>query len=307
MIVVAGEALIDLIPGGDGLRPLPGGSPYNVAVGLGRLGVPTGYLGALSDDAFGGLLRAGLEAAGVDLGLVASSTRPTTLAVVHLDPQGRATYRFYIEATSASDPTVHPPSPLPASALLHVSLGAITLGPDPAGRALSRLLEREAGRRVRSLDPNVRPAAIGNPAAYATRLEAALDKVDVVKVSDEDLAVLYPGEDPEQVAAHWAGAGVATVVLTRGPHGATGFAPCGRVQVPAPSVDISDTVGAGDAFTSGMLSRLHHLGVRDAKDLQRLDRQALTEVLDYAARVAALTCTRPGADPPTRDEVEAAG
>jgi fructokinase len=307
-VVTAGEALVDLAPRGDQLLPLPGGSPYNVAVGLARLEVATHFLGRLSTDGFGRRLRSGLEQEGVDLGAVVATDDPTTLAVVHLDDQAHASYAFYLDGTSAAGlRTSH--AALPAEAALHVSFGAIGLE-HPAGEALVDLVRASAGGRVRSLDPNVRPSAITELTPYGTAMEELVVECDLVKVSDEDLTLLYPGRDPAESAAAWAASGPAIVVMTRGADGSTAFTAAGRhVDVAAPAVEVVDTVGAGDAFTAGLLAWLDERGHLAGRE--RLDELAgsddLPAALAFAGRVAGLTCTRAGADPPTRSEIDAGG
>ena len=313
-VVVAGEALVDLVPDPDGrLRALPGGSPFNVAVGLGRLGVDTALLGALSDDAFGRLLADRLDDAGVRMRPAARTSRPTTLAMVHLDDAGHASYGFYLDGTSATGfggadvAQADAEEPALATAPLHVSLGAVTLASDGTGATLAGLIAEAASRPFVSLDPNVRPAVIGDMAAERAALERAVAAVDLVKVSDEDLAALMPGRDPLAVAGEWARSGPALVVVTRGGDGATAVrAEGGTLTVASLPVSVVDTVGAGDAFTSGLLAALDERALLDRHALRSADAGTLREVLDLASRVAAITCTRRGAEPPTRAELAAA-
>lgn len=305
-VIVAGEALVDLVPqDGGSLLPLLGGSPYNVAVGAGRLATPTHYLGVLSNDRFGEQLAQRLTSDGVDLDLATRSETPTTLAVVHLDDDARASYAFYLDGTSAGTFGDAAPAELPVDAALHVSLGAVTLVTDPAGVATRALLERERGRRLLSLDPNVRPTVIDDLASYARVVDEVVRGLDLVKVSDEDLAALHPDRDPLDVAADWAVSGPGLVVVTRGPDGATALRPDGEhIEVPGRRVDVVDTVGAGDAFTSGLLSWLDDHGALAGREaLAALDAAAIRNALERAIQVAAITCTRPGADPPRRSEL----
>lgn len=307
-VIVAGEALIDLAPRGEQLLPLPGGSPYNVAFGLGRLGTTTRYLGGLSTDAFGATLADRLTDAGVDLSLAPRYDAPTTLAVLHLDPEGRASYGFYLDGTAAAALDEPELPALPGSEALHVSLGAIGLGHAPTGHALSRLLTWEQGRRFRSLDPNVRPSVFeiaGGVAAYARLVDGLVTQLDLVKVSDEDLMALHPdADDALMVATDWAASGPALVVVTRGPHGAVAVRRDGRtVEVPGERVEVVDTVGAGDAFTAGLLGWLDAAALLDRDRLRAADDATITAALGYARRVAALTCTRAGADPPSPEQV----
>ncbi len=308
-IVVAGEALMDLAPREGLLLPLPGGSPYNVAVGLGRLGSQTHYLGGLSTDAFGALMTQRLRANDVQLELAPRIDAPTTLAVVHLDDQGRASYGFYVEGTSAAALTTGDLPALPDGATLHVSLGAIGLGHDPAGHTLGQLLAEARGNRVTSLDPNVRPVVFdqaGGVAAYAARMDEVVAGIDLVKVSDEDLLTLHPdADDPLEVARRWAAGGPALVVVTRGPDGAVALRAQGpEVSVPGEAVEVVDTVGAGDAFTAGLLAWLDEHDRLTRPALDTLEDEAIAAALRFARRVAAITCTRAGADPPRRDELQ---
>jgi fructokinase len=303
-IVVAGEALVDLAPRDGLLVPLPGGSPYNVAVGLGRLGTPTTFLGHRSTDGFGRLLATRLEAAGVSLDATTITDEPTTLAVVHLDDQGRASYGFYLDGTSAAGLRVEDLPDLGDAVAVHLSLGAITLDTDPAGAAFTALVEREAGHRTVTLDPNVRPSVIADLPGYATRLEQVVSRCDLVKVSDEDLALLHPDEPAAEVARRWARCGPRAVVVTRGPDGAFGVTAEGvEVAVDGEDVAVVDTVGAGDAFTSGLLDALHRRGRLEREALCDLDAADLREAVAAAVHVAAVTCTRAGSDPPSRAEL----
>lgn len=310
-IVVAGEALIDLVPDPDGrLRALPGGSPFNVAVGLGRLGVDTAHLGPLSSDAFGDLLAARLSDAGVAALPPQRTTRPTTLATVHLDASGHAAYGFYLEGTSATGMSAEDLATAvahdanAATAALHVSLGAVTLRSPGTGDVLRGLLASGAQRPLVTFDPNVRPAAMKDFAAERAEIEQAVAQVDVVKVSDADLLALHPDTDPLSVAGTWARSGPALVVMTRGADGAVAVRDeGGMLTVAGHHVDIVDTVGAGDAFSSGLLASLEEHALLDRDALRDSDGTALRSVLAFASEVAALTCTRKGADPPRRAEL----
>jgi fructokinase len=313
-ILVAGESLVDLAAAGDGLlRPLPGGSPFNVAVGLGRLGVPTGLLGPLSDDAFGTLLAGRLADADVEVLPRTRTPRPTTLAMVHLDSAGQAAYAFYLEGTSATALTADGVATATgevaeaATAALHVSLGAVTLASAGTGTVLAGLLADGGRRPLVSLDPNVRPAVLQDLEAERAVIARAVAAVDLVKVSDADLAVLHPGRDPLAVAGDWARSGPALVVVTRGAAGATAVRDeGGTMTVASLPVDVVDTVGAGDAFTSGLLAALDEGGLLDRTALRTADAATLREALTFASRVAAITCMRHGADPPWRADLAAA-
>lgn len=305
MIVVAGEALIDLKPveSRDGflLSPHPGGSPYNVALGLGRLGAPVAFLGRFSTDAFGQMLRAHLQKSRVDLGYAVQGPELTTLAVVTPGAQGES-FSFYAHQTA--DTLLKPedlPHALPDGAPLH--FGSISLVLEPTASTLEILMQREAGRRLISLDPNVRPFLIQNKEAYKARLRGWLSQSDLVKVSQVDLDWLYPGLSVEQIAREWLELGPEWVVVTLGSTGAAAFSRTCEARVEAPKITVVDTVGAGDAFMAGLLAGLYHSGFTSRPKLASLDLEQISGLLSFATKVAALTCTRAGADPPWQEEV----
>ena len=310
-IVVAGDALVDLTPtetvrGTTAYEPHPGGSCLNVAVGLGRLDVPTAFLARISTDHFGDLLRQHLIESGVLTSHLIPTSDLTTLAAVHL-VDGQATYSFH--AAQAADRGLLPEhlhelpdgGALPPGAALH--LGSIALVLEPVASTLEGLLQRESRHRLTSLDPNVRPSLIPDRTAYLRRLQGWVELVDVLKVSAEDLAWLYPDEPEADVVARWLDAGVALVLVTSGADGARASTLSATAQVPAPKVEVVDTVGAGDAFMSGALAHLHDQGLLTRQAVAALDSEQLAELLRAAAAVAAYTCTRPGADPPRRAEL----
>lgn len=294
-----------MTPAGVAFLPRPGGSPFNVAVGVGRLGGASGFLGRLSTDPFGELLLGRLKKNGVDTSFCVRGPEPTTLAFVHTDPGGGETYTFYAEGTAGRLLQVRDlPPVLPGVDALH--FGSFSLVLEPGGTALRALLEREAGRRLISLDPNIRPSMLPTREAYRPLLERLIAHADLVKVSDADADWIYPGERVDEVANRWRRLGAVLVVVTRGPRGSWATNRTAAAAVPAHPVEVvADTVGAGDAFTSGLLAWLasHHRLHRQA--LLGLDETALREMLRFAALVAALTCTRAGAEPPTLSEVAA--
>lgn len=305
MIVVAGEALIDLKPvesrNGFLLSPHPGGSPYNVALGLGRLGAAVAFLGRFSTDTFGQLLRAHLQKSRVDLSYAAQGPELTTLAVITPGPQGES-FSFYAHQTA--DTLLKPehlPQALPDGAPLH--FGSISLVLEPTASTLEILMRREAGRRLISLDPNVRPFLIQNKEAYKARLRGWLSQSDLVKVSQADLDWLYPGLSIEQIAREWLELGPEWVVVTLGSAGAAAFSRICAARVEAPKITVVDTVGAGDAFMAGLLAGLNHSGFTSRPKLASLDLEQISGLLSFATKVAALTCTRSGADPPWQEEV----
>jgi fructokinase len=313
-VVVGGEALVDLVPtpgAEDGtddpalrtLVPRRGGGPFNTAVGLGRLGVPTSMLTRLSTDPFGASLAARLADNDVDDALVQRGDEPTTLAVVTLDAEGRARYSFHVEGTA--DRLVADPGPLPDDTVA-LALGTLSLVLEPGASVYAELLVREAARGVFvSLDPNVRPALVADPDGQRARLDGLLPHVGLVKLSDEDAA--WWGREPEELLEAGAGA----VVLTRGPDGLAVVAPGVRAEVPAAGPGdargigpVVDTIGAGDSVHAALLAWLHARGAL-GRDAPALDAAAWTAALGFAAEVAARTCARAGAEPPRRHELSA--
>lgn len=294
VIVVAGESLIDLVPdGAEGplspLLPRPGGGPYNTAVALGRIGAEAAFCSRVSTDAFGEALVDGLRAAGVATGLVQRGPEPTSLAVASVGPDGSARYGFYVEGTA--DRLFALPDRLPEGARA-VAFGTCSLALEPGASAYEALLRRSSGDGAFTLlDPNVRPGLIPDPAAYRERFAGWLPYVSLLKLSEEDAAWL--GGSP----AEWLERGPAAVVLTRGSGGLTVFTRAYEVSVPAVRVRVVDTIGAGDTVNAALL---HGLAGRDAAALSR---EEWRELLSFAARAAAVTCTRAGAEPPYGHEL----
>ena len=305
MFVVVGEALIDLVGqrGGRTLAAHPGGSPANVALGLARLGVPVTLKTRLGRDAFGEMISAHLEASGVRVDGGPEEGVSTSLAIATL-AAGIASYDFRI------DWDVGALAPLPIETrCLHTGSLATVLPPGKA--SVVDLVEREhkRGRVTVSYDPNVRPALLGDAARARPDIERLVALSDVVKASDEDLRWLYPDRPDEDVAQAWLASGPALVVVTRGGAGVYAVSAGLELHRRAVPLDLVDTVGAGDSFTSGLLDGLHRADLvggarRDA--LAAIDEATLVSVVDAAALIAAITCSRPGADPPTRAEVDAA-
>ncbi|MEV3873968.1 carbohydrate kinase, partial [Streptomyces sp. NPDC049906] len=302
VIVVAGEALIDLVPDRPGpwapLHPRPGGGPYNTALALGRLGSRTAFLSRLSEDGYGTALLAGLSGAGVDVSGVQRGPEPTTLALASVAPDGGAGYAFYGEGTA--DRLFTAADRLPAGTRA-VSFGTCSLVLEPGASAYERVLHRAHRDGVLTvLDPNVRPALIPDAEAHRARFRSWLPSVDLLKLSVEDARWL--GGAPTD----WLAAGPAAVVLTRGADGLSVHTRAGEeVRVPAVRVRVVDTIGAGDTVTAALLHRLAAHDALGAGALAAFPRSGWTDVLGFAARAAALTCTRRGADAPTAAEVSA--
>lgn len=315
MILVCGEALVDIFVGtesrDDGAGGLParavaGGSPFNLAIGLSRLGVRSGFLTGLSSDAFGRMLADHLRAEGVDISLAKASTRPTPLAIVSTGRDGHPAYTFHAENCAHADLTS---ADLPMSLgddVAALALGSFSLAMEPVGTSLIALAEREANRRVVSLDPNLRPSLIGDLGRWRARYEGLVRHAAIVKLSDDDLRIAYdPEADPDEHAARWLAAGVQLVVVTAGLTGATGYHAHGRVAVPGRTVSVVDTVGAGDTFHAALLARLARDGCLTRPALASLEGDYLRSLLNEAAVAASVTCSRLGADLPTLVEVQA--
>ena len=313
-VTVVGEALIDLVPaGGDALwRAAPGGSPANVAVGLARLGVRTRMGARLSGDVFGRQLRRHLAGNGVDLSAAVDAAEPSSLAIVSVDPDGSVEYEFRVAGTADWQWTAPEldrllPAPDDAAAALHTgSLAAVT--PPGAAQVLRLMTAARTGATV-SYDPNCRPLLMGEPATAAALVEAAVRASDVVKASEEDLRWLHPDLSPEQVAVRWSALGPALVAVTLGARGAFAVSAAGTVTAPGVPVTVEDTVGAGDSFMAALLAGLAGrdlLGAARRPRLRAVATSELTALLHEAITASALTCTRPGADPPRRDELLAA-
>jgi fructokinase len=304
VIVVCGEALIDQIHNGDGTqRAAPGGGPFNTARALARLGVPTGFLGRLSEDVFGRQLAGLLVSEGASLELASIGPEPTTIAIADVDDEGFAEYQFLVEGTSAPNLTLDmiPDQFGPEVEAIH--LGTLGLVLEPMASTLSEVVSRESGRHLVMLDPNIRVGLLPD-AEYRRRLQAAISQSTIVKASEADLAWIYPGLDHELAAARILGAGASLVVVTLGARGAFGAHRDEQMHVDAPQVDVVDTIGAGDAFGAALLAWLydHHL-IRPNLFLERAELKA---ALDFACLAGALTCTRAGAEPPWKWEMQAA-
>jgi fructokinase len=301
MIVVAGEALIDLIVHPDGrLAAVPGGGPFNTARTIARRGVPVAFLGRLSDDRFGRILRAALATDGVDLSLVEVTAAPTTLAIAELDDGGTATYRFHTAATSAPGLSGEAVRAAMATSPQALHVGTLGLVLDPMAQALIEGVARAAPATLVMLDPNCRPLVIPDRPVYLERLEAVLRRTDIVKLSRDDLAYLSPGVPAVEAARALLEGGPAAVLLTDGPNPLVCLTPRSTFETAVPKVTIVDTVGAGDAFGGAFLARWIERGFGRA---EIGDQAALHDAVVHAIEVATLTCRRPGADPPRRDEL----
>lgn len=311
IVAVAGEALVDLVPApvAEYFEARPGGSPANVAVGLARLGVPTRMLARIADDMLGRRLTEHLANNDVDLAYVVQATEQTSMAMVAVGPDGGPTYDFRITGTadwqwSADELKGALDGPVVA---LHSGSLALTMAPGAA--VLRELMAKAATTATISYDPNCRPLLMGDPADVLAGVHELLDVADVVKVSSEDLAWLSPGATPEEILDDWLSRGPAIVAITLGGDGVIAGTSEGlRVRRPGVLVTVIDTVGAGDTFSGALLAGLHArelLGAAARPALRAVDASTLAALLDLAALAAAITCSRRGADPPTREDLAA--
>jgi fructokinase len=311
VVAVAGEALVDFVPAGHpGLfQAAPGGSPANVAVGLARLEVPVRLLARIADDLLGHRLRDHLAGNGVDLSRAVRAAEPTSLAIVAVGRDGVVEYDFRVEGTADWQWRDHELDGALDGGVVALHTGSLALTMTPGADALQRLAAGARAQMTVSYDPNCRPLLMGAPEAVRGRVEAMVGLSDVVKASADDLAWLLPGRAPEQVAEAWLARGPSVVVITLGPAGLLAASQAGVLRRPGRSVAVVDTVGAGDACMSALLAGLHRrrlLGADRRDALRAIDAATLARLADEAVLAAAITCTRPGADPPTAADLLAA-
>ncbi len=311
MILVCGEALIDLFARTDGsigaiLEARAGGSPLNVASGIARLGAPTAFLGSVSTDYFGDLLMRTALSEGIDTSMVKRSPRPTPLVAVTPDALGHPAYCFYAHQTAEGDldlPDI--PVQLPAS-VGAIAMGSYALAIEPIGASLLALAQRERERRVISLDPNLRPTMVGPIAQWRARFDAMARCAAIVKLSEEDFVGGWGDlSGAEAVAERYLSQGVRLVIMTRGAAGATAWWSGGGLTLPGRVVPVVDAVGAGDSFHAGLLARLAHRRLLDRGALAQLDRTIVQDAVGYAIAAASLTCGRRGPNLPRRADMEA--
>ncbi|HVP97821.1 MAG TPA: carbohydrate kinase [Roseiarcus sp.] len=307
MILISGEALIDLIPDPakeNAYDAVLGGSPFNVAIGLARLGSPTAFISRISDDGNGDALAAALAANGVDLDFVVRDRRPTTLAfVMRGTAKTGSRYSFYLDATSFDGPWPFPAS-WPANAR-HLHVGSISALDPRHGESVVEALSKARAAASVSFDPNIRPLVTPDRESVRRLVERQAALAHVVKASEEDLEWLYPGRSIEDSLREVARFGPRFCVATRGEKGALAMLGGEKVAVPAPRVEVVDTVGAGDSFMSSLLSAMDRDSALGAA-AGAPKRAQLEHWLRFAAAASAITCTRRGSDPPQLAEVEAA-
>jgi fructokinase len=309
MMLSCGDALVDFLPvaavdGRDALVPAVGGSCLNVAVGMARLGAGAGFVGGISTDLFGRMIADHARASEVDLRFATRSDHQTTLAFVRT-VGGEPQYAFYDEGTASRHWTWRSGAlPFDRIEVLHV--GSTTLV-DERTAAEALALVQEARRSVTiSFDPNCRPNLVTDKRRYVERMAAFVAAAHIVRMSDVDFDYLYGDDDPARRAAALLAAGASLVIITRGAQGAEAWhGTAGSVAVPAPAGRVVDTIGAGDSFQAAFLFALQVMGRSDTDSLAELSADGLRRALSFAARCAAITCSRPGADPPRRAEIAA--
>ena len=310
MYLVCGEALFDFFSQPDsaqlnkiGYQAIAGGSPFNVAVGLRRLGVDAGFFAGISTDYLGKRLAAVLEKEGVRDDFLIPFDAPTTLSMVAVGADGSPQYSFRGEGCADRLLTADQLPDLDDSVRgLHV--GSFSLVVQPVADALLALVRRESGKRLITFDPNVRLNPAPSIELWRSQVAKFAEHAHLIKVSDEDLHLLYPDIDAETVAKGWLKHNCQLVIMTRGRKGATVFTrELGHWSVPAREVETADTVGAGDTFQAALITFLTERGLDTPASLPSLDRDTLTRMLDFAVAAAAITCTRVGPDLPYRDQV----
>jgi fructokinase len=307
MLIACGDALIDFVPtrntdGREAVMPAVGGSCLNVAIGMARLGAPTGFVGGVSTDMFGRMIADHAAASNVELGLATRSDHQTTLAFVRI-VAAESHYAFY-DAETATRNWTYRRGAIPFANIEAVHIGSTTLVNDQGAAETKALIADARASSTISFDPNCRPNLVRDKPAYLARMAEFAGDADLIKMSDVDFAYLFGEEPYEQRANALLGQGASLVVITRGNNGAIAWhASAGQVEVQAPKVEIADTIGAGDSFQAALLFALHKQGRISRQQLKDIGADELRRALSFAAKCAGLTCTRPGADPPWSHEV----
>ncbi len=310
MILSCGEALIDFLPvaaadGGAALRPHVGGSCYNAAVGMARLGAPAGFVGGISTDLFGRMIEGHAADSGVNLRFATRSAHPTKLAFVSVI-DGQPHYEFYDENT-ASRNWRYVPGVIPFGEIDALHIGSSALIEESTAPPSRALIEDARGKTTVSFDPNCRPGRVMDNARYLADVASFVAASDIVRMSDADFDFLYSGDDFDATARSMLTNGAGLVVITCGKRGALAWhARAGALEVAAPRTQVVDTVGAGDSFQAALLVALRALRRIERSALAQASRDELQRALTFAAGCAAITCSRAGANPPRRNEVEQA-
>jgi fructokinase len=310
MLLSCGDALIDFLPvksvdGRDAIVPVVGGACLNIAVGIARLGAPTGFVGGISTDLFGRMIADHASASQVELRYATRSDRQTTLAFVRT-VGGEPQYAFYDEAT-ASRNWIYRRGAIPFDEIQAIHVGSTTLADEEGAVQALAMIEDARGSVTISFDPNCRPNLVKHKARYVDRMDAFAATADIVRMSDVDFEFLYGGSDYAGRAKSLIAAGASLVVVTRGIKGAQAWhREAGAVEVQAPIVDVVDTIGAGDSFQAALLFALRAIGRIGRQALAHTSSEELGRVLSFASSCAAVTCGRAGADPPRQSDVGAA-
>ena len=308
MIVVCGEALFDVFATGErptavDLSACQGGSPFNLATGIVRLGGNASFFGGLSHDLFGRKLHAALAAEGVGLSAAPRPDAPTALVMVSVDDRGLPVYTFYGSGTADRMVTPSDLERVPVD-VESVHVGSYCMVVEPVASTLRALVDRQGGRSLIVYDPNVRLTIEPDVAKWRESVRWMQRRADVLKVSEEDIHALYPGMRVDTFINESLDAGVALVVVTWGERGVVAVTRSQlAVEVPAVPVAVVDTVGAGDTFQAGLLAWLQRAGKLTRQAVEGLGQDELLEALRFAARAAAITCSRRGADLPYTSEL----
>ena len=308
MLLSCGDALIDFMPakaadGRDAYIPAVGGSCLNVAVAMARLGARAGLIGGVSTDMFGAMIAEHAEQSGVSLAYVQRSDAETTLAFVRF-VGGEPTYAFYDESTATRLWTYRPGS-IPFGSVDVIHVGSTSLINDPVSSETLAMVADARAYTTISFDPNCRPNLVRDKAAYGRRVDAFVEQADIVRMSDVDFDFLYGGKDYTAFAESVLARGACVVVVTRGPKGVQAWCEDGMVEVVPPPVTVADTIGAGDTFQGGFLVALAEAGLMTREALAGITRDSLREAVTFGTTCAGITCSRPGADPPYRAELDA--
>jgi fructokinase len=309
MLLSCGDALVDFLPvkstdGRDAIVPVVGGSCLNIAVGLARLGARTGFVGGISTDLFGRMIADHAMASQVELGYATRSDLQTTLAFVRT-VDGEPQYAFYDEATASRSWTYRRGS-IPFDEIEAIHIGSTTLIDEKTAAETLAMVESARGSATISFDPNCRPNLVKRRADYIDRMEAFAARAAIVRMSDVDFEFLYGGADHAGMAKSLIEMGASLVVVTRGAEGAQAWhREAGAIEVQAPSVNVVDTIGAGDSFQAALLFALRAIGRIETGSLAQMNFDELGRVLSFASICSAFTCGRAGADPPRQSDVGA--
>lgn len=307
MILCCGEALIDMLPrqtsdNALAFVPCVGGAAFNTAIALGRQGIPVSLFSGLSDDFMGDMLRQALDASSVDYSCATRKKLPTTLAFVRL-VNGQAQYTFYDE-NSAGRMLLESDMPALSHDIAAILFGCISLIAEPCGSIYEALMAREAANRVMFLDPNIREVFIKDREKHYSRMMRMIAMADIVKLSDEDLAWFAEEGDEDHIITRWLTLGPKLVVVTRGAQGADAWTSNFKIHVSGISVPVADTVGAGDTVNAGILAHFYQEGLLDKSQLIALTREQVRNAVRLGMQAAAITVSRPGANPPWEQELQ---